>query len=513
MSKETVLLVSFMHESNTFVENPKTTTRSDFRANREYFGEDVVANLRGTETSVGGVIDVADERGIELRPIAAVNATPGAPVSRDAYEYYTTEIERRVRDRGDDVDGVVMPLHGAMVPEHLHDGEGPLMRTVRDIVGDDVPISISLDLHGNVSDEMLRHADALNAYKEYPHLDKAETGRQGMNVLVDTIRDEVDPTVHASSPPQIIYQPKAYTPSGPMSEIMDRARKHEARDDVLSVSIFPGYYHADVPEMGVTTVAVTDDHPELARRISRDLATSLWERREDFVDEYPGPDEAVGEAKALAAAAGDDKGPVVIGDFGSNPGGGGASDGTTILRAFLEQGVENAGYAIMHDPEVIDTAVAAGVGATRTVTVGGKTDNNHGEPIEDLEVYVKAITDGRFTNTGTSHMGYGVQNDLGPTVYLQCGPDRDIDVVVSGTRHSAFDAEIWRHVGIQPERLDILCIPSFVAFLGDYEPLSSAVVLADTPGVSAVDPARFEYEHIQRPIYPLDDVPRTAFSP
>jgi microcystin degradation protein MlrC len=506
MSDETVLLASFMHESNTFVRNPETTTREDYRARREYFGTDVVENLRGTETSVGGVVDVAEERGVELRPVLAANATPGAPVSEDAYEYYTGEILDAVRDQVDDLDGVMLPLHGAMVTEHLHDGEGPLIRQVREIVGEDVPISVSLDLHGNVTEEMMTHADALNGYKEYPHLDKAETGRLGMEILVDTIRGVVDPVMHFERPPQIIYQPKAYTPSGPMAEVMDRAREHQAREGVLAVSVFPGYYHADIPEMGVTTPVVTDGDPDLARDVSRDLARTLWERRTEFVEDYPGPEEAVAEAKALAAELGDDDGPVVMGDFGSNPGGGGASDGTTIPRAFLDQEVDNAGYAIMYDAEVVEQAVAAGVGETLTVTMGGKTDDAHGEPIEDLEVYVKAITDGRYVNTGTSHTGYGVQNDLGPTVHLQCGPDRELHVIVAGTRQSAFDAEVWRHIGIQPERLDVLCIPSFIAFLGDYEPLSGGVVLADTPGASAVNPARFEYEHIPRPIYPLDDL-------
>jgi microcystin degradation protein MlrC len=165
----------------------------------------------------------------------------------------------------------------------------------------------------------------------------------------------------------------------------------------------------------------------------------------------------------------------------------------------------------MYDPEVVQQALEAGVGIELTVTLGGKTDDRHGDPIEGLDAYVKAITDGVFTNMGTSHSGYGVVNHMGPTVHLECGPDGELDVIVSGTRHSAFDAEVWRHIGIQPERLDVLCIPSFIAFLGDYEPLSGGVVLADTPGASAVNPARFEYQHIPRPIFPLDDLPDDYF--
>lgn len=495
-----------MHETNTFVQNPEVTTRDGFQTRREYFGDEVVEKLQGTETSPGGAIDVAEDRDVDLRPIVAARATPGAPVSEDTYEFYINEIMKGVHEHADELDGVMLPLHGAMVPEHLDDGEGPLIARVREAVGPDVPISVALDLHGNVTEQMMAESDILVGYKTYPHLDKADTGRLAMDILVETMDAAVEPSMHYERPPQIIYQPKAYTPSGPMAEIMDRAREHEARDGVLGVSVFAGYYHADIPEMGVSIPVVTDDDPALAEEISRDLAETLWERRDEFIEEYPGPEEAVAEAKEMAASS-TNEGPVVMGDFGSNPGGGGASNGTTIPRAMIEQEVENAGYAIMYDPETVQACLDAGVGERTTVSLGGKTDDRHGEPIEDLDVYVKAITDGVFTNTGTSHSGTGVENHMGPTVHIKFGSNDGASAIVSGTRHSAFDAEVWRHIGIQPERLDVLCIPSFIAFLGDYEPLSSGIVLADTPGISAVNPARFEYEKIPRPIFPLDDLP------
>ncbi len=504
MAGKTVLLASFSHESNTFVVNPETTTREDFQDRWEHFGGEVVENLAGAETDVGGVIDAVEEHDVDLQPVLAASATPGAPVEQSTYEFYTEQIISGVKEHLDEIDGVILPLHGAMVPEHLHDGEGELIAQIREIVGPEIPISVTLDLHGNVTEKMMENADSIVGFKEYPHLDKAETGRLGTEILIETIYGRANPTMHIERPPQIIFQPKAYTPSGPMAEVMDQVREHEARDDVLGVSVFVGYYHSDIPEMGVSTPVVTDNNPELAREISRDLAETLWERRADFVEDYPGPDEAVAKAKELAENT--DDGPIVMGDFGSNSGGGGASNGTTIPRAMLKQDVPNAGYAIMHDPEVVEQSLEAGVGATITVTLGGKNDDLHGDPIGDLSAYVKSITDGRYVNTGTSHSGNGVQNDLGPTVHLECGENRELNVIVSGTRESAFDAEVWRHIGIMPERLDVLCIPSFIAFLGDYKPLSGDIVLADTPGASAVNPERFEYEHIPRPLYPLDDL-------
>ena len=505
----TVLVGAFAHEANTFV--PELVTRSDFQARQEYFADGVHEHLRSTETAVGGVIDVAEEEDVELVHTVSAFATPGGAVDDETYDFYTDRILSGVREYADELDGVMLPLHGAMVSESHTDGEGPLIAAVRDIVGESTPIVVTLDLHANVSEQMVEAADALVAYETYPHLDKAETGRRGMRILLRAIGGEVNPTMHLERPPIIAFQPKAYTPEGPMAEVMAHARQLEERDRVLKVNVLPGFYHADIPEMGFTVPVVTDADPELAREVSREMAELAWNMREEFVEDYPKPPEAIEHARDLAADLEPGDGPIVMADFGSNPGGGGASNGTTVLREMLDQGVENGGWAIMYDPEAVDDCVEAGVGNRVTTTIGGKSDDRHGEPIEDVDGYVKAITDGRYVNMGTSHSGQGVQNDIGTTVRFHCGVDDSVTVILSRTRASAFDAEIWRHVGQPPERLSMICIPSLIAFLGDYEPMSSEVILIDTPGTSAVNPARFDYSQIPRPLYPLDDLADDAY--
>lgn len=508
---QTVLLGAFAHEANTFVPDP--VSRTDFQARRELFGDAVLTEMAGTETAIGGTIEAATDRDIELVPTVAAFATPGGVVETETFEFYTRQIVDGVREHASDLDGIILPLHGAMVAETHTDGEGEILDRVRDVVGEAMPIVVTLDLHANVSDRMVALADALVAYETYPHIDKAATGERGLRLLDRIMAGSVSPVMHQERPPLIAYQPKAYTPSGPMAEVMTRAREFERREDVLKVNVLPGFYHADIPEMGFTVSTVADGDSALARRTSRDVAESVWSMRDQFIGDYPTPPEAIAEAKALRADMGSDAGPIVMADFGSNPGGGGASDGTTVLREMLDQGLTDAGWAIMYDPEVVEQCIAAGVGNRVTVTLGGKTDDNHGAPIEDLDGYVKAITDGRYVNRGTSHSGKGVQNDIGRTVRLECGTGDSVTVVVAETRASAFDAEIWRHVGLPPERLDYICIPSLIAFLGDYEPMSSEVILIDTPGLSAVNPARFDYHHIPRPLFPLDELPDDAYPP
>lgn len=536
MSKR-VLIAEFAHESNTFADEP--TTRADFREGREYVGDEVLAKLSGTNTSLGGVVDFverdstgagtaagdgadrssADYEAVDLVPVVAASATPGGPVARDAYDHYTERIVAGAREHAADLDGVLLALHGAMVPEGMDDGEGPLVQRVRDAVGD-LPVVVTHDLHGNVTDELLAAADVLVAYETYPHVDMAETGRRALELLLDAARGAVAPVMAVERPPVLPLGPDQNTREGPMAEVMARARTLEGRAEILKVNVFPGFHTADVPSVGFSVPVVADSDPDAAREAAREIAEMVWERREVFVRDYPGPEEAVrqavetvadrGVAGPSAVAGGErDEGPVVLADVGDNPGGGGAGDGTTVLRALLEQGVTDAGFAILRDPEAVEACVAAGVGERVTVTLGGKTDDRHGDPIEDVDGYVAAITDGRFVNTGP--METGTENRLGRTVRLQCGADDGVAVVLTENRLQPLDAELFRHVGVQPERLDVVVVKSSNHFRADYGPLASRVIPIDSPGVAAMDLSRFGHERIRRPQYPLDEMDADAY--
>jgi microcystin degradation protein MlrC len=510
MTDETVLFGGFAHETNTFAAG--RTERSHFEARSAYVGDEVPAERRGTDTCAGGAIDVADDEGIDLQYTVSASATPGGVVTDAAYDHFAGLILDGIDDHGDALDGVCLCLHGAMVTEALDDGEGELVARVRDRIGSDVPIAVAHDLHGNVSDRLLDLADALVAYEEYPHTDMGATGQRTMRLLSRTMREAVTPTMAVERPPVLPMGPRQNTREGPMADVMARARDLEDRDGVLKVNVFPGFHQADVPFVGFSIPVVTDDDPALAREVARDLAATVWDRREEFVADYPEPHAAVADAAERAASLGGprgryretDDGPVVLADLGDNPGGGGAADGTTVLRELLDQGVTNAGFALIYDPAVVETCVAAGPGERVTVTLGGKTDDRHGDPIENLDGYVAALTDGEFRNTGP--MGTGSRSSLGRAVLFQCGDDDGVSVIVAEQRLQPLDAEIWRHLGVQPERLDVLVVKSTNHFRADYEPLASAVVPVNSPGVVSVDPRHFDYERMPRPQFPLDEV-------
>ncbi|WP_266083275.1 M81 family metallopeptidase [Haladaptatus caseinilyticus] len=509
MSDELVLVGDFSHETNTFATTP--TDRPKFQERREYLGEQVDHKLRETNTAVGGAIDVAENEQIELVHTVAASATPGGIVPQETYDFYCNQILDAVEKHRDALDGVLLCLHGAMVPEGMEDGEGPLVTKTREIVGDGVPIVVTLDLHGNITDQLVEEADALVAYESYPHIDMGDTGRRGMRILTETMRGETDPTMHIERPPVLAMGPLQNTLEGPMAEVMAKAREYEERDEIWKVNVFPGFHQADIPSMGFSIPVVADGDTDAAKAVARELAEYIWNRREDFVGDFPTPPEAVAEAQRAAADLDAEDGPIVMADVGDNPGGGGAADGTTVLREMIDQELTNAGFAIMHDPDVVADCVNAGVGEHITVTMGGKTDDLHGEAIEDVDGYVKAITDGEFVNTGP--MGTGSENHLGTAVHLKCGHENGVSVIVTKNRLQPLDAEIWRHVGIQPERLDVLVVKSTNHYRADYEPLASRVIPINSIGLVAMDPRKFDFNHIRRPQFPLDDMDDGAYPP
>lgn len=514
MTDGTVLVGKFSHETNTF--SPTPTDREAFRRRQEYVGEEMLTQLRGTDTTVGGVLDVVEREGLDLVPTVAASATPGGPVTADAYDHYTGAILDGLVEAGDRIDGVVLSLHGAMVPEGSDDGEGPLLEAVREAVGPETPVVATLDLHANVTEAMCEAADALVAFESYPHVDMGETGRTAAELLVELLGTDRTLATRIERPPMLPYGPLQNTFAGPMADVEAAARDVEARTGVAKVNVFPGFHKADVPSMGASVVVAADD-AETARDAARTLAAEWWARREAFVGDFPDPATAVTEAKALAAGR-DDEGPVVLADAGDNPGGGGTGDETAVLRELVEQGVGDSGFALVHDPESVAACVDAGVGRPVSLSLGGKAEGSLTDSLP-VDGHVAALTDGEFRNTGP--MATGTENHLGRTARVECAVADDsgagasgtgrVSVVVTEHRQQPFDAELWRHVGVQPERFDVVAVKSNNHYRADYEPMASHVVTVNSPGLAAFDPHRYEYQRIARPKYPIDDVAADAY--
>lgn len=489
-------------ETNTFQWEP--TTLEDFQKGSSHIdrGQQIL-DLEGTGTIYGGIIAEAKRLGVELIPTTYGRAVPGGRVSREAFETMRDEILDGIR-KAMPVDGVLLGIHGAMALEHSDDGEGPLITAVRELVGPDIPIVAPLDLHTNLSSEMLEEANAFVGYKEYPHIDTPETGARALQILVSTVKGEITPTMEAVHLPLIApNQSMVTTWQSPLKTAIDRARAMEREPGVIAATVLGGFSFADTPFTGVSTIVVTDNDRPLARRYANELAQICWDLRDDFTIRPTPIADAI--AEALAGAPGS---VYVLADISDSGASGTAGDGTAVLKGLLEADAHSAAVAQIMDREAVDACVAAGVGATVTLSVGGKHDGLHGEPV-GVTGKVRLIHEGRFRMAGP--MGAGTWSSRGRTVVLEInGPD-GIELQLTDLRGHPNDLNFFRAFGIEPTQRRILVLKSAAHFRAAFGPVATKVIEVDAPGISSPKLDTFPYKSLRRPVYPLD--PETTWSP
>ena len=490
-------------ETNTF--QRQQTTLADF--NRPGFGTVVrgpeILALDGTGTVYGGAVARAKQLGVDLVPTLYAGVMPGGRVDRDAFDALRAEILAGLR-AALPVDGVLLVLHGAMALADHDDAEGLLLADVRALVGPDVPIVAPLDLHTNLSDEMVALADALVGYKEYPHVDMPETGARALEILVAAVRGETRPAMaHTRLPLIVPNQSMVTTWPSPLKRAIDRARQIERQPGVLAATVLGGFPFADVPFAGVSTVVVADGDPALARRRADELAALCWDHRADFAI-HPTP-----VADAIARALAGPEGSVfVLADVADSGASGTAGDGTVVLKGLLDAGARNAAVAQIMDPAAVAACVAAGVGSRLTLTVGGKHDGLHGPPLE-VSGLVRLIHEGSFPLAGP--MGAGTVSSRGRTVLLEIGGRGGIELQLTELRGHPHDLNYFRAFGIEPTQRRILVLKSAAHFRAAFEPIATEVIEVDAPGISSPNLSTFDYKRLRRPIYPLD--PSATWSP
>ena len=313
-----------------------------------------------------------------------------------------------------------------------------------------------------------------------------------MRILDGSLR----PTMGYAKLPMLPPTINMRTTEGPMAVTFALAREAERRPGVENISLFGGFPFCDRALAGTSVVTLTNDDQRLADDLAREFAATLWEKRKQFLKPLVSVDEAIRIAMAAP------RGPVILADVADNPGGGGSGDGTVILQALLAAGATDTAFGIMVDPTVAQEAHAAGVGATITTTLGGKTDDLHGPPLP-FTAYVRALTDGTFTNRGPQ--GHGLRVSVGPTALLISG---GVEIIVISQRHAPNDPEVFRMAGVDPTARRILVVKSRGHFRAAYEPFAAEIIEVDAPGVASPNLSRFTYIELTRPIWPLDPAAR-----
>jgi microcystin degradation protein MlrC len=481
-----ILVAGFQHETNTFA--PSKAGYDDFIRGGAFpamaRGSDLLA-MRDINIAVGGFVHGMAPHA-ELIPLIWAGATPAAHVTRDAFERITQEIVSRAATQP--ADAIYLDLHGAMVCEHLDDGEGELLDRLRRAVGPRVPIVASLDLHANVTQKMLSRADGLVAYRTYPHVDMAETGDRAA-FLLRRILQRGNALYRASRQiPFLIPINGMCTLVEPAQSIYRAMSTTEARQS-LSLSFAMGFPAADFPECGPTAWGYGDSG-NVEQEVAA-LAEQIIGHEAEWAVALLEPEEAVRTAIRIAASA---SRPVVIADTQDNPGGGGDSDTTGMLRALVACAAEDAALGLMVDPAAAAAAHAAGRGAEITIGLGGHSRVAGDAPFQ-ATFRVEQLSDGRCQYAGP--MMHGKWSDVGPTARLSLG---GVQVVVSSHKDQMLDRNLYRMAGIEPERMKILVNKSSVHFRADFQPIAEAVLVAKAPGPLLADPADYPWTRLRKGI-------------
>ncbi len=482
------------HETSTF-----TTVETDWQSYKERFylrGEEILDTFRGTNTPIGGYIDGAKTHGFELIPTVFAEAHPSGPTPRNIFDAILEEILNGIAEAGS-IDGVLFGLHGSMVvgdleePDNIDDPEGHILAAIREVVGAEIPILAQLDIHSNVSPQMVDAADVLIGRETYPEIDMAERSRECADVLMSIVNDGKRPTMALHQIPMIwgIHQVTAHPP---MREAIEELHRIEAQPDVICGSIATCYYLADVPNMGASVYIATDNDQALAQTYADQLGAWIFERRET----WHGPSLTTREALKIAEAEGNF--PAIFADRNDNTGGGSPGDSTGMLHCFIEAGLQDACILYIVDPEAIAACHRAGVGATLTLDVGAKSTPAQGQPIR-MTAEVIALSDGDFRYDGP--MLAGLSSTMGPSAHIK---QEGVHVLLVTQREQPFDTAFSRTLGLEPRQMRYIGVKSSAHFRAGFESWAGAIHVVYEPSVHTLSDLTFK--RLGRKLYPFDDI-------
>ncbi|WP_454654995.1 M81 family metallopeptidase [Bosea beijingensis] len=477
----------FLHETNTFAPS---------KAGMEAFlqgggwpplarGEAIFAAVKDVNVSAAGFVDSTRGRDWELVPTLWCAASPSAHVTAEAFEALAGELVERIA-AALPLDGVYLDLHGAMVTENHDDGEGELLRRVRVAVGPDVPLVVSLDLHGNVTPLMMAMADALVAFRTYPHVDMALTGRRSAEVLAHLFETGARPAKAFRQVPYLIPIAWQATAMEPCRTIYAELAALEG-EAVPTLSFLPGFPAADFPDCGATVLAYGATQADADRAADAVLARVMASEAA-FKGRVFSPEDGVAEAMRLAGTA---TKPVVISDTQDNPGAGGDSDTMGMAHALVQGGAARAAIGVIVDPAAAAAAHAAGEGATISLSLGAKSGIPGDRPLTGAFL-VETLSDGCFVAPGPFYGGSRM--NLGPSACLRIG---DVRIVVGSRKAQMADQAMYRQVGIEPTEQAILVNKSSVHFRADFEPIAETILVCAAPGPMPVDPAALPWRRLR----------------
>lgn len=490
----TVLTAELYHETNTF--NRNLTEYHSFMDRFGFFAGDAIRERGDANTELAGFLDTGRKHGWEIVHVLSASAEPAGYVTRDAFDRLAGKIVDAAAANKGRLSGILLGLHGAMVTEFDQDGEGALLERLRKVVGPDMPIAITLDLHANVTPKMCELANIIVSYKTYPHIDMRARAVQAGEILNRTMKGEIKPRTLRVHRPMLDEVNGGRTDIGPMIQRINQAIAYETEPSVFAVSVNAGFGNADITDVGPTVLVTYDGANEAKHRaFAEGIAEDMWEKRFDILNNYMPVEDAAGIAKAYTRSTG----PIIVADYADNPGGGGYGDSTNLLAAFLQAGVRDAAFGPIVDPETATQLHKHKIGDKVAIQLGGKTDPRFGGSPLLLTAEVKLISDGSYTGDGP--MVGGLRLSFGPSAVIKVD---DIEILVTTEPAQMLDLQQFRAFGIDPAKKTVVGLKSMQHFRAAFEPIAGKVIVCDSGALCTTHYDRLPYRHVPRPIYPLD---------
>ncbi|MFM8724384.1 MAG: M81 family metallopeptidase [Planctomycetaceae bacterium] len=489
-------IIALLHESNTFLNQP--TTLEHFKSNLLATGDDVLRAFRGTPHEVGGFLQALAENS-DFLPVGifAARAMPYGTITAECWSQLTQQLLNSLLAAGK-LDGLLVAPHGATVAENAADDDGHWLQLVRQHVGPDIPIVGTLDLHANVSPQMVKACDALFGYRTNPHLDQLARGLEAGYCLMQTLKTGIKPAMALRQLPLCVNIERQATTETHGQMLWQEADRLQSQPDMLSVSCLYGFPYSDVPEMGASVIAVARQNAALAENTADNMAAFWWSRRSDFLGQLISVEQGITLAKQAREL--EPHKPVGLLEMGDNVGGGSPGDGTWIAHGWKQFGLGPC-LAILADPAAVSQAAAAGIGARLPLEVGGHLDPvRHGPPLADHWTVV-GLTDGRFSESQPRHGGYSHFNQ-GPTAVLR--GDTGLTVVATTLRVAPLSLQQILSQNLQPADFAAIILKGVHAPVAAYEPVCSRLIRINTTGVTTADLAELTFQNRRKPLYPWE---------
>lgn len=492
MTRRRILIAECKQEVSTF--NPHHSTVEDFTLRR---GPALLDYHRTVRNEIGGAVTVFDaEPDIELVPAySACLITSGGTLAREDWQRIAREFIEELK-AAPPLDGVYFCMHGAMASEDELDPEGFLLAAARQVLGEEIPIVVSLDLHGILTDRMVEQSDAIVAYHTYPHVDFFQTGERAARLLLRIMAGEVRPVTAKVAIPALVRGDELITATGLFGQSIRLAQAVESSPSGLSAGMFIGNPFTDVPALQTYSFVVTNNDPELAKREAIRMAENFWSHHAGMQVPLISLEEMATRLPSSSA------GTVALVDAADATSSGASGDSNAVLRTLIETGYTGRTLLPIVDARAVQLAFAAGIGATVETTIGGTLDPARFPPLP-IRATVRLLSDGRFQSES-----FGEKWFAGLSAVLEFD---NFTLAVSSRAVSLYDRSFFYSLGQNPARFDAVVVKSPHCQPHMYADWCTSMLNIDAPGSSSANLRYLGHTRCPRPIFPLD--PTVTFEP